>query len=73
MNKIYRFNTADLHFTIYILGRLGFELVFIKKPEFEWDGRKSANAFEAAHDIDLFKNNRETAIVYPYELLFQKL
>jgi ubiquinone/menaquinone biosynthesis C-methylase UbiE len=73
MRKIYLFNAADLHFTIYILGHLGFELIFIRKPEFVWDGRKAANAFEAAHNIDLFETRKLVDIVYPYELLFQKV
>lgn len=72
MNKVYRYNTADLYFTLSVLRKLGIELITVRKPAYEWDNTKVVNAFEASLGIDLFKGNDRPEIVEPFELLFRK-
>jgi ubiquinone/menaquinone biosynthesis C-methylase UbiE len=72
MNKVYRYNAADLYRTIACLRKLGMEMISIKKPEFEWDNTRTVNTFESALGIDLFEGQDRPPIVEPFELLFRK-
>lgn len=73
MNKEYRYNLADLHYTIHWLKKEKFELIFIKTPDFKMDNINVVNAFEDAFGIDLFEGKDKPQIVEPLEILFQKI
>lgn len=73
MNREYRYNTADLYFTIYWLRILNFKILFVKSPDFVLDNSEVVNAFEKANKIDLFGNDYKPYIVEPFEILAQKI
>jgi 2-polyprenyl-3-methyl-5-hydroxy-6-metoxy-1,4-benzoquinol methylase len=72
MNRVYRYNAADLCLTISCLRKLRMELVWVKRPEFVWDNTRTVNDFESALGIDLFEGHDRPQIVEPFELLFHK-
>lgn len=72
MNKVYRYNMADLYHTIYTLRNLQMQLVKIQRPVFSWDNDKTLMDFEIANGINLFEGKKVVSIVSPLELLFVK-
>ncbi len=53
INRFYAYNTLDLHLMISTLRRTGFEIIFMKKPEFQDDISIRAE-FEERFDINIF-------------------
>lgn len=53
INRLYAYNTLDLHLIISTLRRIGFEIIFIKKPEFQDDTTIRA-LFEERFNINIF-------------------
>ena len=72
MNKVYRYNMADLYHTIYTLRHLQMQLIKIQRPSFGWDNDKTLMDFEIANGINLFEGKEVVSIVSPLELLFTK-
>lgn len=53
INQLYAYNTLDLHLILSTLRRAGFEIIIIKKPEFQDDTTTRAQ-FEEQFDINIF-------------------
>ncbi len=53
INRLYTYNTLDLHLMISTLRRTGYDIIFIKKPEYQDDTTTRA-AFEARFNINIF-------------------
>lgn len=70
-NKIYAYNTLDLHQLITNLRLNNFDIRFIKRPEFNDDIRVRV-AFEKNNGIDLFDGGNEFAFSDWFEIQCQK-
>ena len=71
INSSYSYNTLDLNSTVTKMRELGFELLFIKKFEFQDDISAREN-FETMFEIDLFGEMEEFRVAEWLELKFRK-
>jgi len=72
LNKVYRYNLPDIYHTIYVLRKAGMELVFIKKPSFNWNKGITVIDFQKNNNINLFDGIKVVKNVEVFELLFKK-
>lgn len=71
INDSYTYNVLYLENTVRKLRQLGFEIIFIKKFEFQDDIKARAD-FETMFDIDLFGDMEEFRVAEWLELKFRK-
>jgi len=73
LEKYYCYYLADLYDTLKTCRILGFEIEFIKKPDFKLSNNNVVGAFEKELNIDLFGNEYMPIIVEPLEIKLKKV
>lgn len=72
INQYYAYNTLDLHQILTAIRKSGFEMVFLKKPEFQ-DDVSVRLAFESQHNINIFGDYEPFVPTDWYEIFAKKV
>jgi len=71
--KAYCYYLPDLYDTLKTCRTFGFQIEFVRKPDFELSNEHVVGAFEKELNIDLFGNDYMPIIVEPLELKLKKI
>jgi ubiquinone/menaquinone biosynthesis C-methylase UbiE len=72
INQYYAYNTLELHLVLSTLRKLGFEIIYLKKPEFQ-DDISVRLAFETQNNINVFGDYAPFVPTDWYEIFAKKI